>query len=284
MPIPWIALLLPVLAVTPARPGPTVAVEDTLYTELPEELVTAPRVTLDEILDRVARGEARRDSAIRSQAFTAAVRSMHKPRGAKESQLFEETVWRVYKRKPDQMRAVRLRKTEGPLLQKKKDEKDEKDDEKKVNVDVEFSPGMSEEIATFAFSPEGRRDFKYRIEAREILGDHLIYRIGFVPRSPIDNFLPTGRVWIDTNEFVIVRQEVGFERSPVPILIKSLDKMIVERRRTGGTWVLGRVMMKGELTIPMPKWGRTFEFAILYDDYQINPDLPDSVFTGRAAK
>jgi hypothetical protein len=42
--------------------------------------------------------------------------------------------------------------------------------------------------------------------------------------------------------------------------------------------------MRGELTIPMPKWGRTFEFAILYDDYQINPSLPDSVFTGRAAK
>lgn len=281
--IPCLLLVAPLLATAPARTGPTVAVEDTLYTELPEELVTAPRVTLDEILDRVARGEARRDSAIRSQEFTAAVRAMHKPRGAREPQLFEETVWRVFKRKPDQMRAIRLRRTEGALLQKKKkDEKEE--DEKKTNVDVEFSPGMSEEIATFAFSPESRRDFKYRIEAREILGDHLIYRIGFEPRSPIDNFLPTGRVWIDTNEFVIVRQEVGFERSPVPILIKSLDKMVVERRRTGGTWVLSRVMMKGELTVPMPKWGRTFEFAILYDDYQINPAIPDSVFTGRAAK
>jgi hypothetical protein len=280
-------LVMPLLAATPARPGPTVAVEDTLYTELPEELVTAPRVTLDEILDRVARGEARRDSAIRTQAFTAAVRAMHKPRGAKEPQLLEETVWRVYKRKPKDLRAVRLRKTEGETLKKANDKKDEKDqdkDEKKNNVDVDFSPGMSEEIATFAFSPEGRRDYKFKIETREILGDHLIYRIGFAPRSPIDVFLPTGRVWIDTNEFVIVRQEVSFDRSPVPILIKSLDKMIVERRRVGGTWVLARVMMRGELTVPMPKFGRTFEFAILYDDYQINPDLPDSVFTGRVTK
>lgn len=284
MPAPWILLVIPLLAAPPARsgPGPTIAVEDTLYTELPEELVTAPRVTLDEILDRVARGEARRDSAIRTQVFTAAVRAMHKPRGAKEPQLLEETVWRVYKRKPKDLRAVRIRKTEGELMKKENAKKDGKDD--KENIDVDFSPGMSEEIATFAFSPDARRDFKYRIEAREILGNHLIYRIAFEPRSPIDVFLPTGRVWIDTNEFVIVRQEVSFDRSPVPILIKSLDKMIVERRRTSGTWVLARVMMRGELTIPMPKFGRMFEFAILYDDYQINQSLPDSVFTGRTSK
>jgi len=43
-------------------------------------------------------------------------------------------------------------------------------------------------------------------------------------------------------------------------------------------------MMRGELTVPMPKFGRMFEFAILYDDYQINQALPDSVFTGRSTK
>ena len=292
MPILWWFALLSILASPPAAPrtpGPTVAVEDTLHTELPEELVTAPRVTLDEILDRVARGEARRDSMIRTQAFTAAVRVMHKPRGAAVPQLLEETVWRVYKRKPDQMRTVRLRKTEGEMIRKQKKKvsgegetaSSKKDDDD--NIDVDFSPGMSEEIATFAFSPRARRDFKYRIESREILGDHLIYRIGFVPRSPIDVYRPSGEVWIDTNEFVIVRQEVAFNRSPVPVLIKSLDKMIVERRRTSGTWVLARVVMRGELTVSMPKFGRLFEFAILYDDYQINTDLPDSVFTGRSA-
>lgn len=272
---PWLLVLLPALAASPRAPGPTVAVEDTLYTELPEELVTAPRVTLDEILDRVARGEARRDSAIRSQAFTAAVRVLHKPRGAKAPQLFEESIWRVYKRRPRQVRAVQLKHTLGPAQKKKPSDKDDKE------ADVEFSPGMSEEIATFAFSPTARRNFRYEIEAREILGDHLIYRIAFEPRTALDEWQPRGKVWIDTNEFVIVRQEVGFGESPVPLLIKSLDKMIVERRRAEGTWVLARVMMRGELTIPMPKFGRTFEFGVIYDDYQINPPLPDSVFTGR---
>src|SRR5262245_31638082 len=56
--------LLVALLVTPAlaraqgagpAPGkPTIAVEDTLYMDLPEEIVRSPRVTIDEILRRVA--------------------------------------------------------------------------------------------------------------------------------------------------------------------------------------------------------------------------------------
>ena len=47
-----IALAVTCLAVTPAPGGPTLATEDTLRTEVAPVLVTAPRVTLDEILDR----------------------------------------------------------------------------------------------------------------------------------------------------------------------------------------------------------------------------------------
>ena len=39
-----------------------------MRTSVPEVLVSAPRVTLDEILDRVGRGEARRDSLLADQA------------------------------------------------------------------------------------------------------------------------------------------------------------------------------------------------------------------------
>src|SRR5437867_9270612 len=103
------SLLTVVLAAALAPPGPTLAVEDTLHTEVPEVLVRAPRVTLDEILDRVARGEARRESLLTDESFTATVRVA---RGGKERggpTLLEETVARVYKIRPELVRSVVIR-------------------------------------------------------------------------------------------------------------------------------------------------------------------------------
>jgi hypothetical protein len=269
MPLPFLTCLLVLATASPATSGPVLAREDTMHTEVPEVLVTAPRVTLDEILDRVARGEARRDSAMRDQAFTAALRVLHRPRGADESRLFEESVWRVYKRKPAQVRALLLRRTLGPSAPKDEDN------------EAEFTPSMSEEMATFAFRPEARREFKYRIVGRDLLGDHVIYRIAFEPRSPVDLFRPSGLVWVDTKDFVVVRQEIAFERSPVPLFVRKVDRMVIERQRVDGMWVLHRVLMRAELTVPMPRIGRAIEFAVLYDDYVINRGIADSVFVKR---
>ena len=65
--LPALPAVLLAAAVSP--PGPTLAIEDTMHTEVPEVVVRAPRVTLAEILDRVARGEARRDSQLVDQSF-----------------------------------------------------------------------------------------------------------------------------------------------------------------------------------------------------------------------
>src|SRR5262245_21750911 len=93
----------------PASPGPTLAVEDTMHTEVPEVLVKAPRVTLDEILDRVARGEARRDSSLTDQQFTASFRVISGIGGKKGPELLSERIVRVYKKRPDKVRSVTLR-------------------------------------------------------------------------------------------------------------------------------------------------------------------------------
>ena len=255
-------------------PGPTVAVEDTMHTSVPEVLVRAPRVTLAEILDRVARGEARRDSLLNDESFRAVIRLVANEAGpAKRPELESETVMRVYKKRPDRARSVTLREWERHPSKK------DKDDQKTVNV--RFRSDMSEEIVNFAFRPDARRDFKYRIVGRDLAGNHLIYRIAFEPRSPLDPIRPSGVVWVDTNEFVIVRQEVDFTRSPVPILLKGVHRMVIERTRVASYWVLNRVMLRAELTIPVPKVGRSFDIGIAYDDYTVNTGLPDSLFTGK---
>lgn len=251
-----------------APPHPTLATEDTMYTELPEVLVRAPRVTLDEILDRVARGEARRDSALRDQSFLATFRIVKPAERGKDKQdeRVAETVARVYKKRPDKVRTVTIRQWRAT-----------KGKEKEDPVVLNFRPDMSEEIVNFAFRPEGRREYRYRIIGRDVRGGRVIYRIAFEPRSPID-LLPSGTVWVETSDFVIVRQEISFDRSPVPILIKGVRRMVIERASEDGHWLLKRVLLRAEATLPLPVVGRLFDISLRFDDYKVNRGIDDAFF------
>jgi hypothetical protein len=181
--------------------------------------------------------------------------------------LFSETVARVYKRRPSQVHTVELRRF---VL----DDKDDDDD------DVAFSPSMGEEIVNFAIRAENRRDYRFTIEDRTIVGDHIVYTLAFEPRSSLAVYEPRGRIWVDTRENVIVRQELEFEQSPVPLLLRRIPHMVVERTRVGDFWVLSRALVRVEFTVPLPRVGRSADFAMMMTDYTINTGLPDSVFTG----
>jgi len=263
--------LLPLLAC--AAPGvaraqgPTLAVEDTMTTEVPEVLVRAPRVTLDEILDRVARGEARRDSLLRDQSFTATIRVLRNTAGRGRPELLAESVHKVYRKKPGRVRSIRLRNYE------RYPEKDGGG-----MVDSDFSPGMGEELVSFALRAENRRRYRFRIEDRRLFDDHLLYTLAFEPRSALAVEEPSGRIWVDTRDFVIVRQELTFRQSPVPLLLKGIPHMVVERARVDDFWVLSRLFVRVEMTLPLPRIGRSVDLGMAFTDYALNTDLPDSLF------
>jgi hypothetical protein len=266
--MPLAVLLALLAAATPpgaAPPGPTLAVEDTLRTEVSEVLVRAPRITLDEILDRVARGEARRDSALRDVSFTATLRVVRHPGGDRPAELLEELVSRVYKKKPDKVRSVALREW------KRRPGRNE-------GSEMRFSPATSEQVVNFAFRPEARRDYRYRIVGRDLLGDHLVYRIAFTPRAQVASGDPGGVVWVDTRDFVIVREELDFSRSPVPLLLKGIERAVIERREVAGHWMLHRLLMRAEFTLPVPRYGRSLDIAMSFDDYAINRGIDDTLF------
>ena len=267
-------LLLALLAAAPVHAdGPTLAVEDTMRTSVPEVLVRAPRVTLDQILDRVARGEARRESALVDQSFVGTFRALRRDRGD-STQLVREVVTRIWRKRPDLSRTVVVR--DWRLKAKR---------EADVEVnDGDTGSGMSERIVNFAFRPEGRREFKFRIVGRDLVGGHLVYRIAFEPRSALDPGNPNGLVWVDTNEFVIVRQEISWPRSPVPLLLKALPRMVIERQKVDGHWVLRRMLARVELTLPVPEFGRVFDMAWHFDEYAINTGLADDFFPARGRK
>lgn len=260
------ALIAPARAAeaqTRVTPGPTLAHEDTMRTEVPEVLVRAPRVTLDEILDRVARGEARRDSMIRDQQVLVTARVVSGVDRA--PQLLSERVFQVFKKRPNKVRSVTLRTYD-------------RNPRGGANLEVNARGGFDEEIVNFAFQPAARKAFKYKIIGRDFVGGHVIYRIEFEPRSTLDPSQPSGVVWVDTNEFVIVRQEVRFHRSPVPVIVKDVRRMVVERRRFDDHWVLHRVLMRVEATLPLPRLGKSFDFSLRFDDYRINQGIDDAVF------
>lgn len=236
-----------------------------MSTEVPEVLVKAPRVTLDEILDRVARGESRRDSMLSDQEFTATFRVVSGVE--KGGQVLSERVLRVYKKRPNRVRAITLREYD-------------RDPGRKSSADIRFRGGMDEQIVNFAFRPQARRTYRYKIVGRDFVGGHLIYRIEFEPRSTLDPSEPSGTVWVDTNEFVIVRQEVHFERSPVPLFLKDVSRMVIERNKFDDHWVLHRVLVRIEGTFSYPRIGRLFDLTMRFDGYRINQGLPDSLFTG----
>jgi len=257
--------------------GPTVATEDTMRTEVSPVLVRAPRVTLDEILDRVARGEARRDSLLHDEAFTATLRVVRNTAGHGKPEVFIETVSKVYKKKPASLRTIELRKYEKfPDKGNKKADRDAGDDD-------DFTPDMGEEAMTFAFRADNRRMYRFTIEDRRLLGDHLLYTLRFEPRSALAVNEPSGRVWVDTKDFVILRQELDFRQSPMPLFLKRMGRMVLERTQVGDFWVMSRMLIRMELTIPMPRFGSSCDFAMAFSDYSINGGLPDSLFT-RAAR
>ncbi len=253
-----------------AQTGPTLAVEDTMRTEVEQVLVSAPRVTLDEILDRVARGEARRESLMVDQRYVATMRMVRDVTGRKGPELLVESVSQIYKKRPGLLRVVMLRHYEKPDPKRKDDDED---------VETDFGSGMGENIVNFAFRPATRRSYRYRIVGRELLGDHLIYRIAFEPRSALAVYEPSGEVWVNTRDFVIVRQELKYKESPVPLFLKGIRRVTIERTKVGDHWVLSRVLARVEATIPLPKLGRSFDFSLQYSDYSINQGLSDSLFT-----
>lgn len=272
MTLPTLFLLATLLAApTPSGAGPTLAVEDTMHTQVEEVLVRAPRVTLDEILDRVARGEARRDSLLKDQTFTGTVRLVRLPDKKHPGGPQMESVWRIYRKRPDRLRTILLRKWEA---------KPSKKQSKDSGLDFDFSPGMGEDIVNFAFQADARRECKYRIVGRDVVGNHLIYKIAFEPRSLLTPFAPSGVVWVDTNDFVIVREEVSFLRSPIPALLEGIPRMVVERQQVGPYWVLSRVLMRIRMVASFPMVGRMFDLSIHYDDYHLNEGLADSLFVG----
>jgi len=262
--------------------GPTLAEEDTIPIPsalLPVFEVTASRVSLDEILRRVAEGEAHRDSLMLDQSYTLSARIIYldadekAPTGAKTR---VDYAGKVYKKRPDKVREIPLRQ--------RSDFKDQAE-----GFDMGAAPTMREQIASFAFEPRARARFNFRIDDRRIVAGHVVYVISFKPRSALDG-LPEGRAWIDTNDFVIAREEFWYRgNSPAPLFFKRIDSCVVERSKIDGKWwVVTRILARVQVTSMARLFAKmakepltpTIDFVGTQTDWKINQGIDDAIFAG----
>jgi hypothetical protein len=214
-----------------------------------------------------------------------------------KSEPYYESASRIYQKRPGKERVVQLKEwsrveDEGKDSGKDTDQ-EEGPDEDKNGVSISLDAGMSERFVGFAFDPAMRSRYRFVIEDRKLIGDQVVYVLGFSPRRPLD-LLPTGRVWINTNEFVILREEFSYgDRSPAPLFLESIDSCVLERTRVDGLyWVVSRVLARVALTDPLlwtariagDKIPKVFDFGIAQTDWIINGDIPDSLFAAESKK
>ncbi|HVP39685.1 MAG TPA: hypothetical protein VMS93_10945 [Candidatus Saccharimonadales bacterium] len=246
-------------------PPPTLAVEDTLPVPritLREVEVRARRLSLDDILDLIVAGEARRDSLIQDQVYDCYARVIARHPGRTDSTItLVEQQSRVYQARPDRMREVLVRRTG------------------KQNIQISADRSMREEIIGFAFDPRLRKLYRFRILGRDIVGGHVIYRLDFEPRSDLYR-LPSGRLWVDTNEFVIVREEFWYRGvSPAPLVFRSLDDCVVERGRVdGGHWAITRILARASFTFSIAGIPPQGDLVLVFDNYRVNRGIDPAVF------
>jgi len=108
--------------------------------------------------------------------------------------------------------------------------------------------------------------YRYRILERTLIGDHLIYRIGFEPRNRFQPGL-RGQVWIDYGEFAIRRMEGSITGvSPAPLFVKEVPRFHLRQREVAGRWLpadfSAEVVMR-----KLPLLPDRFRFQVTHRDY-----------------
>jgi len=257
---------------------PTIAAEDTFGVQVKYETrtieVQAKQVTLRDILERTREGEKKRREAVSDLAYTEKVRvTLMGDRHSKEKRRFFENATRVYWKSPDRTMRVQLGE------RKYGDQDSTESIVPKAQVGIEVDDAL--DFAQGPFYLEQIDDYNYHISDRRLYPDRIIYAVQFEPRSNFEPLSIAGTFWIDTADFVVVHEEMKFDRNPAPLLLKSIDHIVRERRRMDGRWVITRIQVVADMrSALMIGFGRV-EMEANYSDFAFNAGVPDSVFQGR---
>ncbi len=250
----------------------TLAVEDTVsfsHNEYDTLLISAPRVKVEDVIKAIGERIERDENLIKSHEFTVlATMILHKDSDPESGNfILYESAERRRIARGESVQSVLLWDRERIFKDGELDEEKHEEEEFKTEWhDIGQGVGMAQ-----PFSTESGDQYKYEIEDRHIVGNNVVYKILFKPKSDFDA-LPSGTVWVDFSDLVLRRIEASFiDPVPYPLFLKAVPFIRITQRKLGDFWVADEVHTRIELRdAPLPKWPSSFEMHTVIKDQVIN--------------
>jgi len=243
-----------------AAPGPDARAPGAMETIQ----VTAPRVKIADVIAAIGRRMEYEKAQQEEYAFTSLTTVV--VRQGAGGYTLEETASRYHHDRKSGDREVqlweRVRKyQDGELVS---DEVDEK-------LSADYVAAQDQVIAATPFSPGGADRYTYRVLAREVVGNSLVYKIGFAPRNRFDA-LPSGTIWVDYSNWVVRRMEASLTGAvPYPLLLKSVPVYRLSQERFGDSWFPTEMYLRLELRhLPLVSIPESVEVRVRLQDVVIN--------------
>ena len=266
---PWLididALLAEGFAVIVA-PDTTFAVADA---EADTIRIAAPRLRVSDVVRRVSETMDDMSRNMGEQTFTMLQRvDFWTRRGDAEKEKRTELTeaWRIHVDEVGEQRSSRLfqREREWKAGELDKDETD-------TEITREWQEEVAQEMMDMPFSLLAANAYRYEIKERTLIGEHLVFRIGFTPKSAFEPGLE-GDVWIDYSDFVIRRMSgrlVG--PMPVPLIMKGVPRFAFTLKQVEGNWVTEAIQATILLNSVLPGIPEEIELSVSLDDFVFGP-------------
>jgi len=216
-------------------------------------LVSAPRVTVAEVIAAIGRRMEYDNYRMGNYEYTMLTTQVLRDQPGVNGKDYEveEYAMRFHHDQElgDQMVKLweRSRKyVDGKLTTEKTDEK----------VTAEFVSMQEQVIEAMPFAPGGAGRYNYTILDRQLVGNNLIYKIGFAPRNRFEA-LPKGTIWVDYSNWVLRKVEAEMtDTVPYPMFLESVPVYRLSQERFGDFWFPTEVYLRVNLRrlplIPIP--------------------------------
>lgn len=258
----------------PAMGNDFSATPDTLGTDTgmtDTVVVSAPQITVDEVIDEITRRSEHDDYLMANYEYTTLITQVLRDEPGTEGGNYkiEEYALRHHFSRELGSQVAKLWERS-----RKFENGEEVEDEVDEEMSAEFLPAQGSLIEAGPFSPEGRNLYKYEILDRLLVGNNLIYKISFEPKVKFDA-LPSGTIWVDYSNWVVRKFEARMtDTVPYPMFLKSVPVYRMSQERFGDFWFPTEIFMRVNL--------RKIPLLPIPDNVEVRASLRDIVINGQA--